>query len=128
MTTYMGIDYGTKHLGLALADGPLARPLTTLDNYHPVDVFSLLGKLIGEHGVGGIVIGLPEGPMDAQVQSFGKRLEELVHIPVVYHPETLSTHEAIAGLTAAGAGAKKLKNDHVYAACLILEDYLESIN
>jgi len=47
-------------------------------------------------------------------------------IPVVYYPETLSTQEAIAALREGGASRAKLKNDHTYAACLILEDYLEA--
>ena len=125
MTT-LCIDYGTSHLGLAVAEVMLATPLGELgyrdDNY----VFTELGRVVQDHNVKLIVIGLPEGKLVEKIKNFGTRLERALMIPVVYYPETLSTQEAIAALREGGASRAKLKNDHTYAACLILEDYLEA--
>jgi len=119
----LGIDYGSKNLGVAIADGPLARPLTTLDTSDK-NVLDHLTKLALDNEAKQIVIGLPEGNLDSEVQAFGQKVADFTSLPVAYHPETLSTQEALAKLRQAGAGKAKLQNDHVYAACLILEDYL----
>lgn len=125
MTVYLGIDYGEKHLGLAVADGPLARPLLSLD-LSPEQALPRITFLAAREAVGTIVIGLPEGPLKKKITAFGERLSKLASLPVVYHEETLSTQEALAGLRAGGASKAKLSQDHKYAACLILEDYLET--
>lgn len=125
MTTYLGLDYGEKHLGLAVADGPLARPLLSL-NLEPEQSLPKIIELATREAVNTIVIGLPEGPLQSKITSFGRRLSELSGLPVVYHQETLSTQEAISGLRAGGASRAKLSENHKYAACLILEDYLET--
>ncbi len=124
MTIYLGIDYGEKHLGLALADGPLATPLISLEM--GVSALPSIARLVSAHQVTQIVLGLPEGQADPKVRAFGDQLHTLTGLPVLYHPETLSTQEAISKLRESGAGKSKLMNDHVYAACLILEDYLET--
>lgn len=124
MSTYLGLDYGTKHIGIALADGPLAQPLITISG-EPTKALLHIKKLLAEHSVSTIILGLPEGALASQVKKFGQKLASTTSLPVIYHPETLSTHEALAGLRAAGARFKKIHNDHLYAACIILEDYLE---
>jgi putative transcription antitermination factor YqgF len=125
MTTYLGIDYGTRHIGLALADGPLATPLISISNEDPASAERRIIEIIDKHSVDSIIIGLPEGLLDKKVTSLGDHINELTGKPVTYHPETLSTQEAIQALRRGGARRRKLQNDHVYAACLILEDYLE---
>lgn len=127
MTTYLGIDYGKKHLGLALADGPLARPLTSLNDLKNPELMARLSKIIADNSVDQIVVGQPEGELDQEVTQFGNKLANLTNIPVAFHPETLSTQEALKALRLSGAGQAKLRNDHVYAACIILEDFLETL-
>lgn len=127
MTTYLGIDYGLSHLGLAIADGPLAKPLFSLKLTNPVDTLGKLISVIKQYRIDVIVLGLPEGKLASDVKSFALSLKHASSLPVYYHPETLSTKEAHNLLRALGASRKKLKNDHVYAACLILEAYLETL-
>lgn len=126
MTNYLGIDYGRKHLGLALADGPLARPLTTIDFKNTENSISTISQVIASNEIEIVVIGMPGGELDAEINKFGESLSRISNVKVVYHEETLSTKEALSALREAGAKRKKLNNDHVYAACLILEDYIES--
>lgn len=126
MTKYLGIDYGLRHIGLATAETTLATPLISL-SVGP-DLLSRLTSIIQKEGITSIVCGLPEGKLVPLVKSFATRLHELTNLKVILHPETLSTQEAVAGLRESGASRAKLQNDHVYASCLILEDYLDLKN
>lgn len=123
----LGIDPGTKHLGLALADGPLAHPLPSHSHLSLSDSAIYLSSLVKLHQVDKVVIGLPEGKIASFARSLSKELKK--HLPskvqLVFHPETLSTYETLNKLREVGASRKKLKDEHSYAACLILEDYLE---
>lgn len=126
MTKYLGIDYGMSHVGLATSEAVLATPLVSLHN--DATLFPRLIACIKQEGITHIICGIPEGSMAIKIMEFAKKLRELSGLEVVLHPETLSTKDAVAGLREAGASRAKLKNDHVYAACLILEDYLELKN
>jgi len=126
MTTYLGIDYGLSHLGLALADGPLAQPLYSLKVVDLPKTLSELSTVLDHYHVNVIILGLPEGKLAPVVKAFARSLTRMSSLPIYLHPETLSTKEALIKLRSSGASQKKLQNDHVYAACLILEDYLEA--
>ncbi|MFH2085666.1 MAG: Holliday junction resolvase RuvX [bacterium] len=123
MTKYLGIDYGTAHIGLATSEHMLATPLPSIHN--DPTIFSRLKSIISSEGITSVVCGIPEGVLAHQVTIFAQKLEIATGLPVILHPETLSTKSAVTRLRESGASLKKLKNDHVYAACLILEDYLE---
>lgn len=125
MTMYLGIDYGQKHIGLALAEATLATPYRSLTAGD--DLLAQLATIMRAEHVTGVVCGLPEGSLAAEITAFARELEKATGVPVVLHPETLSTKEAIQALRAVGGKRKKLQNDHVYAACLILEDYLDTV-
>ncbi len=125
MSIFLGIDYGQKHIGVAIADGPLASPLISLTA--SPRLAEQVRELVEKHNAETVVVGIPEGSLEQEVKTFVGTLASHLTCPVVTHPETLSTKEAIAALRAVGGKRKKLQNDHVYAACLILEDYLESV-
>ena len=125
MIKYLGIDYGTNHIGLATSEHILATPLPSLSN--DSTIFLRLSSLVSQHGITHIICGLPEGQLASKITIFAKELYRTTGISVILHPETLSTQEAIAKLRESGASRTKLKDDHAYAACLILEDYLEYV-
>ncbi len=123
MTKYLGIDYGLSHVGLATSESTLATPLPSLKN--DVSLLSRLHSLIQSEKITHIICGLPEGRLDPLIRRFAHQLTKISGIKVVPHPETLSTQEAKQKLRESGANRTKRHNDHAYAACLILEDYLE---
>jgi len=125
---YLGIDFGLKHLGLALAEGPLAEPLGEKKYSRPEGLFNYLNSIIVEQQIDKVIIGLPEGKLAGLVKNFGKKLAELTGREVFFQDETLSTQEAKAKLMAAHAPQKKRRFDHSAAAALILQDYLDRIN
>lgn len=123
MTKYLGIDYGLAHIGLATSEHTLATPLPSLQNDQ--NLLSHLADVVTKEGITTIICGVPEGKLAEIIEIFAQKLRQVVDIPVILHPETLSTQEATTKLRQAGASRGKLKDDHAYAACLILEDYLD---
>ncbi|EKD79872.1 MAG: hypothetical protein ACD_40C00272G0003 [uncultured bacterium] len=123
MTKYLGIDYGQAHVGLAWAETNLATPLISLPNNQAL--LQQVQQIVEKEGITKIICGIPEGKLVTEITKFSQALEAKTGVKVVLHPETLSTQEALARLRESGASRKKLRNEHVYAAGLILEDYLE---
>ena len=123
MIKYLGIDYGTAHIGLATSEHTLATPLPSIPN--GPSIISLLASRIKQEGITHIVCGIPEGKLAPVISDFARQLESVTGLPVTLHQETLSTQEAKSKLREAGASRSKRRDDHAYAACLILEDYLE---
>lgn len=62
LMVYLGIDYGSKRIGLAIGDDDvrLARPLETLDATNR-DYWSRLQAIINEYDISELVVGLPRG-------------------------------------------------------------------
>lgn len=95
----MGLDLGTKTIGLALSDVlmSIASPLETIQRTKfSVDVVRLL-ELIEEHEVGGLILGLPvemdgtEGPRCQATRAFADNVLKKIDIPIAFWDERLST-------------------------------------
>lgn len=126
MTKYLGIDYGLAHVGVATSEYTLATPLPSLHNNDKL--IDHINELVISEGITTIVCGIPEGMLASKVEIFAEKLRHTTGIPVILHQETLSTQEVKQKLHQIGASRAKKKDDHAYAACLILEDYLELSN
>lgn len=126
MIKYLGIDYGLAHIGLATSEHMLATPLSSVKN--DAKLVNHLRDIIAREGIDVVVCGIPEGRLAPIIEDFANKLEATIGIKVLLHQETLSTQEATQKLREAGASRGKLKDDHAYAACLILEDYLDLNN
>jgi len=95
----MGLDLGSKTIGLALSDAGLAiaSPLQTLKRTKFTADAAALKRLIDEHGVGGLVLGLPvnmdgsEGPRCQSTRQFATNLLGKFDIPLAFQDERLST-------------------------------------
>lgn len=122
---YLGIDFGLKHIGLSIAEGPLAAPLTEKSYSTDEKLFQFLLQIIKDQQVNFLVIGLPEGKLAQTIKIFGAKLKQLSNLPVHYQDETLSTFEAKAKLLEAHKPQKKRRLDHQAAATLILQSYLD---
>jgi putative Holliday junction resolvase len=96
----MGLDLGSKTIGLAISDPGLAvaSPLETIRRAKRFaeDADALL-KLIAARGVGGLVLGLPvnmdgsEGPRAQSTRAFAANLLKLKDLPLAFWDERLST-------------------------------------
>jgi putative Holliday junction resolvase len=119
----LGIDYGTKRIGLAVSDdiGMLARELTILS---PKDFFLQISTIIAEQEVTELVVGLPlnmsggDSEKTKEARAFAKQLEDTFKLPVHLMDERLSSSMA-ENLP----GGKE--NVDSLAAQIILQNYLD---
>lgn len=122
----LGIDYGLKKVGLAISDGLLAEPLAVLKVKDINEAVAKIEQILQVQQVESIVIGLSENKSAKLTQEFGKKLRQLVNIPIVFQDETLSTHEAQILSIESGIKRKKRREmEDAYAAAIILQSYLD---
>ncbi len=111
----MGLDVGTKTIGLALADLSLtvATPFETLRRSKFTKDAERLAGIVEAEGVGALVIGLPlsmdgaEGRQAQSVRQFAVNLAERLDIPIALWDERLSTAAVTRALLAADASRKR---------------------
>jgi putative Holliday junction resolvase len=125
----LGIDYGTKRIGLALAqDNEKPHRLAVVAHQ---DWRHHLEKAVADHGVTQVVIGLPRNldgddtPQTMRVRVFAQEVEEALHLPVRLQDEADTSNQARKRL--ANAGHKMLEIERqldAEAAVIIVEDYL----
>ncbi len=125
----MGLDVGTKTIGLALSDTRriIASPLETIRRQRFRDDMARLFALVDTHGVGGLVIGLPlmlaggDGPRTQSVRQFARNLVALRDLPVALWDERLSTAAVEREMIAADMTRKRRAEiiDRVAAAYIL---------
>ena len=120
--TLVGLDYGSKRIGVALARGSLAEAYTII--YNNADVFVNLQEIFRELQPDTIVIGLSENKMAAATKQFAQTLQNYTAVPIEFVDETLTSHDVHQYLINAPRKIKRAPIDH-YAAALILENYLQ---
>jgi putative holliday junction resolvase len=95
----MGLDVGTKTIGLALSDSRqvIATPLETIRRRRFRDDMARLFDLVDAQGVGGLVVGLPltlvgiDGPRTQSVRQFTRNLLAVRDLPIAFWDERMST-------------------------------------
>lgn len=132
----IGLDLGTKTIGLALSDLGLsiATPLETIARKKfGLDAQKLLA-ICAKHQVGGLVIGLPlnmdgsEGPRAQATRAFVRNLSALTDLPVTYWDERLSTVAVTRTLIEADRSrARRAELVDKMAASFILQGMLDRI-
>lgn len=111
----MGIDLGTKTIGLALSDTLLmvASPLKTLERGKFSKDAALLQELRREHRIGALILGLPinmdgsEGPRAQATRAFAHNLLKLDDPEICYWDERLSTAAVTRGMIDADLTRKR---------------------
>lgn len=134
MSRYLGIDYGTVRIGLALSDptGTLCSPLPFLENKSIRKVIADLAALVKNHEVIGLVIGLPRnmdgtyGSSAQKVRDFIGQIQSEISLPIQTIDERLTTAQASKQLIGIGLSHKDLrKKVDSSSACIILQQYLD---
>ncbi len=130
----IGIDAGTKTLGLALSDvtRSIASALETIRRTKFKDDAKRLLDIASYHAIQGFVLGLPanldgsEGPRAQATRAFARNLNALTPLPILLWDERLTTAEAERMLIAADTSRKR-RADVIdkLAATLILQGALD---
>ncbi|MDX1547167.1 MAG: Holliday junction resolvase RuvX [Rhodothermales bacterium] len=135
MPRIVAVDYGTKRVGLAIADplGLFAQPFGT---YPPDEAVARLQAVHADEGVAVLVVGWPleegggEGRATERVQQYINRLRRrLPGIDVVKWDERYTSEIAKARIYASG-GTRTRRADRrrvdAAAAGIILQEYLDA--
>ena len=130
----MGIDLGTKTIGLALSDVEkrIATPLETIKRVKFTPDVQQIKALVERYDVGGLVFGLPlnmdgsEGPRSQATRAFVRNLKPLLPLPVLFWDERMSTMVVTRTLLDADASrAKRADAVDKMAAAYILQGALD---
>lgn len=132
----LGLDLGSKTIGLALSDVSLtvATPLETIKRTKFKADVALLLALVARHDVKGLIIGLPlnmdgtEGPRCQSTRAFVRNLEQLTDLPIAYQDERMSTQAVTRTLLDADASrARRAELVDKMAAAYILQGALDRL-
>ena len=131
MPVIMGLDYGTRRIGIAVSDveARLAFALATHTEGRDGSILARLRALVAERGVSEVVVGLPltaggrEAESAARARRFADMLAAGLGLPVRLHDERYSSQQAERIL--AGRGRPREAVDAL-AAELVLQSYLDA--
>lgn len=133
MSSVIGLDHGSRRIGVAVGDDEtrqaFPRP-AVLRRSVAIDV-QQIAALAGTEGTARIVLGLPrnmdgtEGPQAAAARAFGTLLTA-VGLDVEFIDEQLTSWQAGDRLAAAGRRPERASGEKdSAAACLILQEWLD---
>ena len=130
---YIGLDLGTKTLGISLSNGVIATNYKTLRHKEDYDyLVNELRTIVQEEKIDKIVLGFPKnmnntiGERANITLSFKKKLEDKTNLEVILEDERLTSCVANQVLIKADTSRKKRKEkvDGV-ASVIILQSYLD---
>ncbi|MFA6355064.1 MAG: Holliday junction resolvase RuvX [Candidatus Paceibacterota bacterium] len=135
----LGIDYGSKRVGLALSDedASFAFPYKIISNN--MELVDTIHNICGAEEVGAIVLGeshdLSGEPnkIMGSIEEFKRNIEAELDLPVYFQKEFMTTIEARGREGKEKNNAKKVKKNEqgqadASAAALILQRYLDKKN
>lgn len=135
MARIIGIDYGTRRVGLATTD-PMQLIATALDTLPPDELIPFLEKYMVSEEVEAIVVGEPlledgqPAEIHRKVMRFVARLrEQFPGVEVFLQDERYTSKEAQAIILRSGVSKKKRRDKTLVdkvSAVLILEAYMRA--
>lgn len=130
---FLGIDYGTRRIGLAYGDElGVATPLPALTQSDPAPRWAALLAVVRERRATELVLGHPlnmddtAGPKAKEAEALAEKLRTELGLPVHLIDERLTSYEAES--TIAKAKRRDVRASGIIdsrAATLILQDYLD---
>ena len=133
--TILGLDYGQKRIGVALASGEerLAVPLSVIERSGQAADLDRILALTVEYGANRIVVGLPRslngsiGPQAEEVLAFIRELAQHLGITVDTWDERFTSVAADSLFADAGTRRERRKGRRdAMAAAITLQGYLDN--
>jgi len=136
MSRWIGLDYGTKRIGVAITDSLriFVSPYTTIPNQSREFVLAEIKKIVAQQNVVKIIVGLPLGlngedtKKTKEVRIFYNFLRKEITIPLEWWDERYSTseaHDLLKNKKLSWQESKKIVDQT--AAAVILRSFLEHI-
>lgn len=123
----LGIDFGTKRIGLARSYGTLAEPWHVINQADFADLAAIcrhLYKLIQQENIQQVVVGISENETERLTRDFMIELEKHISVPIFTFDETLTSQSAEAKLKQVTNSRRRPTIDH-FAAAETLQEWLE---
>ena len=139
---YIGIDYGSKIIGLSWGSDTLSVvvPLKAIRSFRSTEqALTILQQRVVEYPCDAFVVGWPlhmdgrEGKRTQEVQRFVDAIKQAIDKPVILQDERLSTQAAKEALSFDALSLKHSKQTKTagqldsHSARIILEDYLNRL-
>lgn len=122
----LGVDYGRSKIGLAIAEGPLAEPLSVVRVGSMADAVEKIRKVSEVNEVEKVIVGISENQIADEQRSFAQKLRES-GLDVIEWDETLSTQDAQAFAIQSGVGQKKRREmEDAFAAAIVVQSFLDN--
>ena len=132
---YLGLDLGSRTLGIAVSDGTglIASSYKTIRHNEEYErLLQEVKKIVDELEIKAVVLGFPKnmnntiGPKGELSLSFKEKLEKIIDIPIYLQDERLTTKSATDMLIMGNVSRKDRKKvvDSV-AATIILQTFLD---
>lgn len=134
MRRFIGLDHGSRRIGVAVGDGEtgMAFPRPAIRRRGGAADLEAVRSLAEREGARIVVVGLPrnmdgsEGPQAAAARAFGDALVG-IGLEVAYVDERLTSWEAAERIGAAGGRATRQSGELDSAAArIILQEYLDA--
>ena len=133
----IGLDYGTKTIGVAISDAALrvAPPMLVIRRRKFSQDMAELAKIVDSRGVGGFVVGLPlnmDGTEGPRAQSTRDLVDEMLlrmNLPTIFQDERMSTQAVERAMIGEAdlSRAKRAKSIDAAAAAWILQGALDAL-
>lgn len=88
----LGIDYGTKRIGLAISVNEIISPIEAVKN--DKNIFNKIKEIISQYKIEKIFIGISEGKIADQTKKFISHLSSVLQLEIETIEESVSTIEA----------------------------------
>ena len=127
----LGIDYGETNIGLAFGRGGEVYPIKIISGKNSHAAISSIGRVIIEHDIDIIVVGLPltiedkETPESLKVRRFVNLLKVSIKKPVIFASEYSTSKDATKVMLSMGVAQKRRRKKDHYSAALILKKYYQ---
>ena len=135
MTTQrlLGVDYGERRIGIAVADGTLAVPVKIIEHESRAADLERVADAVREQTAAAVIVGLPllpsgdDSEQTRRCRRFGEALARRIDVPVLYQDELMTSVDAAASvreLVGSRGTRTKTRVDDL-AAARILQSYIE---
>jgi len=122
----LGIDYGRKKIGLALATSRIAEPYGVIKFEGSKEAVDKIGAIISKEEVEEVVVGISEGEMAKEINLFSNELGRKLGRRVLLSDEVLSTKTAQRLAIEAGVKrGKRRRLEDAFAAAVMLQLFID---
>ncbi len=134
MARWLGIDHGTRRIGVAVGstDAAVASPVEVLPAAPAGQARRRIAEIVAEYEADGVVVGWPlnmddtEGPQGRLARAMAAELAEATGLDVRLWDERLSSFAADQALAGSYTRKQKRARQDAVAAAAILQDFLAS--